>query len=619
MDDTLTSVLYRVHNDVPQLLIELLLIGLCVNWCASVLQSTRGTRPLRGVLVILIVATVIVRVFGWERLEVLYHYVLVGLAFIALIVFQPELRRALIRVGDVPFQRTRGPQSQLIASLVKSAGYLSKNRYGALIAVQRDVDLMGWAENGTIINAEVSASLLNSIFFPNNPLHDLGVIIRGNRVVAANCQFPSPDSDEVDAALGSRHLAAVGMSYESDALVLVVSEETGVISLADNGRLTRYLTLDDLATELEGRLIRKRGVRTSPTSKKRSPASTFWRYTRRALLVLPLTLVIWYLVDQATLINANVEVLMHLRHEDPGRIVDVIEPRSHVLPGEIARDLVFSARVRGPARAIDELPKVPWELTWVLPDPYAQVGPHVIGTEGFRGLLNSLYEVTKRGITVEQLGFETDLHLHVDELVTRAFPVQVPEGSLPVQVEQVEPPTVEARLRGRDVALLPAEPRVLAPLGDERLRLLPPEEERTFTKVALEPRVGSVKTVGLNPPRVAVTVRRVAGQVRTIHNVVVQPYLSDEIAARYTLEKIEEDEWRIDLNVTGEEARIAALTAADIRAFVHVTPGMAPPEEDTVPMRLAEVTILTPPGVTVVSDRPRTVRIRLVEQAGSTP
>lgn len=261
MGDMLKSLYYRLTSgayDVPAVLVELLLIGLCVHWVAGVLQGTRGTRPLRGVLIILVAATLIVRVvtaqFEWERLNLLYSYLLYSLAFIALVVFQPELRRAIIRVGDVRLRRAGTPHSQVITALVKSAGYLSRNRYGALIAIQRSVDLRGWAENGTIIKAEVSANLLNSIFFPNSPLHDLGVIIDGTRVVAANCQFPTAESDEVDTALGSRHLAAVGMSYETDALVLVISEETGVVSLADNGRLTRYLSLDDLADELSNRL-----------------------------------------------------------------------------------------------------------------------------------------------------------------------------------------------------------------------------------------------------------------------------------------------------------------------------------------------------------------------------
>ncbi|MFQ5807905.1 MAG: diadenylate cyclase, partial [Phycisphaerae bacterium] len=230
--DTLTSLLTRFGSGGYYVaLTELLLIGLLVNWCAGVLHGTRGTRLLRGLLIVLVAATLVVRLLadqlGWTRLDLLYHYFIIGMAFVALVAFQPELRRALIRAGELPFLRRPMPQSRLISRLVESAGYLSRNRFGALIAIQRDVGLANWAENGTQLNAEVSANLLNSVFYPNSALHDLGMIIRGNRVLAAGCQFPVAESGELVASLGSRHRAAVGLSAESDALVLVVSEETG--------------------------------------------------------------------------------------------------------------------------------------------------------------------------------------------------------------------------------------------------------------------------------------------------------------------------------------------------------------------------------------------------------
>ena len=255
--ETLTRLFERFGADNLYVVVaELVLIGLMVNWCAGVLHGTRGTRLLRGLLVVLVVATLVVRALADQlhlaRLALLYQYFIIGMAFIALVAFQPELRRALIRAGDVRFLRRVSPHHKLISALVESAGYLSRNRYGALVAVQRDVGLANWAENGTQLNAEVSANLLKSIFFPNSALHDLGVIVRGSRVLAAACQFPVAESGELDPSLGSRHRAAVGLSAESDALVLVVSEETGTISLADSGRLTRFLALDDLQDALRG-------------------------------------------------------------------------------------------------------------------------------------------------------------------------------------------------------------------------------------------------------------------------------------------------------------------------------------------------------------------------------
>ncbi|RMF81801.1 MAG: diadenylate cyclase, partial [Planctomycetota bacterium] len=282
--DTLHNLLRRLSTGADstiEIVIELLLIGFCVNWVAGVLHGTRGTRLLRGLLVLLITATLFVRILAgaldWARLELLYRYFLIGLAFISLVAFQPELRRALIRAGDVRFIRRTTPRDKLIAALVEAAGYLSRNKFGAIIAIQREIGLANWTENGTQINAEVSADLLKSIFFPNSAMHDLGVVIRGTKIVAASCQFPVAESGEVAGGLGSRHRAALGLSLESDALVLVVSEETGTISLADGGELTRYLSLDDLEQELQTRL--SGAVR--PRRRSLRSVSDVWRYLRR--------------------------------------------------------------------------------------------------------------------------------------------------------------------------------------------------------------------------------------------------------------------------------------------------------------------------------------------------
>ena len=347
--DTVARLFGRLGSEAYNLYVvaaELLLIGLLVNWCAGILHGTRGTRLLRGLLVVLIAVTLIVRVLaeqlGWVRLDLLYRYFIFGMVFIALVAFQPELRRALIRAGEMRFMQRARPHGKLISSLVESAGYLSRNRYGALIAIQRDVGLANWAEHGTQLYAEVSANLLNTIFYPNSTLHDLGVIIRGNRVLAGGCQFHVAESGEVDASLGSRHRAAVGLSAESDALVLVVSEETGTISLADSGKLTRFLALDDLEEELETRLTghpatyRRRRLRT---------LSDAWRVLRRLLVVVPLTLVIWFLADQASLASPeDIPAELTLTH-DATLQVDVVRP----LP------TLFTLTLRGPTRGIEAL------------------------------------------------------------------------------------------------------------------------------------------------------------------------------------------------------------------------------------------------------------------------
>jgi len=244
-----------------QVTIELLLIGLVVYWVVRFLRGTRGARMLRGIAFILIALYLIVRLLGaqlgFTRLDFLYGKFLLFASFAIVVVFQPELRRALMRLGET--RLFRGWSSQIneeIEALVESAVFCSRRKIGALIAVEREVGLGGIAESGTRLNADLSADLLNTIFWPNSPLHDLGVVVSNGRVMFAGVQFPLAESGELERELGSRHRAAVGMSQESDAVVIIVSEETGDVSIAERGQLIRKLTpegLRGLLTELLAR------------------------------------------------------------------------------------------------------------------------------------------------------------------------------------------------------------------------------------------------------------------------------------------------------------------------------------------------------------------------------
>jgi len=243
-----------------QVCIELLLIGAFIYLVLRFLRGTRGARMLRGIGVLLLIVYLIVGLIGNElnlqRLQFLFTKALLFGSFATVVVFQPEIRRALMRLGETRLFRSMTAQlDRDIDALVESAVFLSRRKIGALIAIERDVGLGGIAESGTRLNADLTAPLLNSIFWPNSPLHDLGVIVSGGRIMYAGVQFPLAESDELERELGSRHRAAVGMSQESDAVVLVVSEETGDISLADRGRLIRKLTpeaLRSMLTELLG-------------------------------------------------------------------------------------------------------------------------------------------------------------------------------------------------------------------------------------------------------------------------------------------------------------------------------------------------------------------------------
>ena len=253
----------------PQVLVELTIIGACVYAVLRFLRGTRGARMIKGVGVLLVVLYLIVRLVGNERINFLYGKALLFISFATLVVFQPEIRRALMRLGETNLFRTLSSQiNDDIDALIESALYLSRRKIGALVAIEREIGLGGIAESGTRVNADLSAGLLNTIFWPNSPLHDLGVIVTNGRVMYAGVQFPLAESGDLERELGSRHRAAVGMSQESDAVVIVVSEQTGDISVADRGKLLRKLNeeqLRDILTEALGRVPNRKVMKAAAT------------------------------------------------------------------------------------------------------------------------------------------------------------------------------------------------------------------------------------------------------------------------------------------------------------------------------------------------------------------
>lgn len=240
--------------------IELLIIGAVVFWVLRVLRGTGGVRLLKGVALMLVILSLIIRLvadsLGLRTLDLLYRQFLVFAGLAIVLVFQPELRRALMRLGETRlFRSFAAGLEEEIDELVEGIMFCAKRKIGALVAIEREVGLGAVAENGVRLDAELSATLLDTIFWPNSPLHDLGVIVSGGRIMYAGVQFPLAEPGDIERKLGSRHRAAVGMSQESDAVVLVVSEETGDVSVAESGKLIRKLTPDalrDLLLELLG-------------------------------------------------------------------------------------------------------------------------------------------------------------------------------------------------------------------------------------------------------------------------------------------------------------------------------------------------------------------------------
>jgi len=236
--------------------IELLLLGLVVYLLVDFLEGTRGERLFRGVIIVLVAGVLILKLASdrlqLERLEYIYQGFLIGVLIIAVAAFQPEIRRALIRMGQ-PHLLTSSTQqlARTAEEIISAVTALAAAKIGAIIVIEKRVALGEFIETGVRIDARVKSELLRTIFWPGSPLHDMAVLIRGDRVVAARVQLPLAEPGTVDGIeLGSRHRAALGISAGSDATVIVVSEETGVISIAEGGRLTRNVNEQQLRKHL---------------------------------------------------------------------------------------------------------------------------------------------------------------------------------------------------------------------------------------------------------------------------------------------------------------------------------------------------------------------------------
>lgn len=243
-----------------EIVLELAVIWLCVYMVVRFLKGTRGAGVIKGFIILLVLLTLAIQVLGQEtdafgRLKFIYDRFLGLVALLLIVVFQPELRQAMIRLGHTRWLGgSRRQVTRVVDAVSEAALFLSKSQFGALIAIERNVGLGGLVEGGVRMDAHVSARLLESIFWPNSPLHDLGVVIRGDRVVAASVQFPLAEEGSVLPEFGSRHRAAVGLTFESDCLVVVVSEETGGISLVESGIMKLDIRPEDLRDLIATRL-----------------------------------------------------------------------------------------------------------------------------------------------------------------------------------------------------------------------------------------------------------------------------------------------------------------------------------------------------------------------------
>ena len=239
-------------------IVEILILWIVVYRIFLFLKGTKAVYLLRGIIT-LVIALFVFQMLGLPVLSKLLTYLFAFFLIFIVIIFQPELREGLIHLGKrhiFYIEPKREEIERTLKEIVSAVGSLSRKKTGALIAIKREIGLKGYIESGVVLNADLTSELLQNIFYPSSPLHDGGVIVGETKLIAASCLFPLSDNPNLEKTLGMRHRAAVGLSENSDALVITVSEENGFISLAINGQLTRNLTPDDLLTILKGQLAK---------------------------------------------------------------------------------------------------------------------------------------------------------------------------------------------------------------------------------------------------------------------------------------------------------------------------------------------------------------------------
>lgn len=235
--------------------LEIFILSIFVYFILRFVRGTRGARVLMGLVTLLILMTLIGEIFELTAISWLLDHFFSFMVVALVVIFQPELRRALAEVGTQPLFFTTTHERQMVDMLVKGVMALSSRKVGALIAVEREIGLRGIGETGAVLDARVSTELLDQIFFPNSPLHDGGVIIQSGRVIAAACIFPLTQRIDLPKSVGTRHRAALGLTEETDAVVVVVSEETGNVSVACKGDLHQHLDRDALHALLTKLLV----------------------------------------------------------------------------------------------------------------------------------------------------------------------------------------------------------------------------------------------------------------------------------------------------------------------------------------------------------------------------
>ncbi len=242
--------------------VDILLVTIILYRILLIIKGTKAARMLIG-LGLLLIAFMVARYFEFYTIDWLIQSFWSQIVIVLIVLFQPEIRRALAHMGETSFFSSLSSLEEFksLEEIVKGSVALSNRRLGALIVIERETSLKDFVEVGTPLDARVSKELLLSIFHPTSPIHDGAIIIRGNRIVAAGCFLPLTLTTEVSKSFGTRHRAALGLTEETDAVAVVVSEETGDISIAVGGKLEKSPDMSSLRDNLTSIL--------SPSKKRR--------------------------------------------------------------------------------------------------------------------------------------------------------------------------------------------------------------------------------------------------------------------------------------------------------------------------------------------------------------
>ena len=236
--------------------LEILILTVGLYYVATFVRGTRGAAIFTGFLALLLTLAIGTYVLDLRVLRWLLGIFSPIVAVAVVVIFQPELRRMLAQLGDLHLFGTNREQRESIEVIIQTVERLAEVRIGALIAIEQTVQLQEAVESGIPVDCVATPEMLETIFFPNNAIHDGGVIIKGDRIAYAACIFPLTRRQDLNKSLGTRHRAAIGLSEETDAVIIAVSEETGSISYAYKGQFVRPVTVEALRAFLDSILVK---------------------------------------------------------------------------------------------------------------------------------------------------------------------------------------------------------------------------------------------------------------------------------------------------------------------------------------------------------------------------